>query len=68
MKTQLKFDLAQWAKDHDTSLHAIARKAGVSHSTVYALIDDGTVPTGATIAGLMTATGLPFPTLFEIEQ
>ncbi len=68
MKIRLNLDLAQWATDHDTSLHAIAQKAGVSHSTLYSLVQGGTVPSGATIAGLITATGLSFRTLFRVEK
>lgn len=68
MRIKLRIDLRAWCNDHDTNLHALSIKAGLSPKSVYDLADGKVAPGERSIAGLIHATGLGFRTLFEVVE
>lgn len=65
MEVQLNLDLRKWAADHDMTLTELGRRAGLSHTFMRLLAEGETRPGTKAIAGLLTATGLPYPVLFK---
>lgn len=68
MRVALKISLADYAKEQDITFAQLARRAGLARSTVAALDKRESYPSGTAIAGLITATKMPFPKLFVIEK
>ena len=51
--------LKQWLSDHNSSQLALAQKAGIPHTTIGALLNNGNAPRPATLKKIAAAMGVP---------